>query len=119
MASLPLADKDYFTDKDVLLDPYEYFESLRASGPVHRMKARDIVVVTGHQEGVEVLLDTHNFSSILNPDPLEKNLQTFVDLQARFADRLPGCRRAEIAAGHQCMNTRPAELAAILEGMAR
>ena len=70
MASVPLADKDYFTDKDVLLDPYEYFESLRASGPVHRMKARDIVIVTGHKEGVEVLLDTHNFSSILNPDPL-------------------------------------------------
>lgn len=70
MASVPLADKDYFTDKDVLLDPYEYFESLRASGPVHRMKARDIVIVTGHKEGVEVLLDTHNFSSILNPEPL-------------------------------------------------
>ncbi|HMP56595.1 MAG TPA: cytochrome P450 [Novosphingobium sp.] len=70
MATVPLADRDYFTDRQVLLDPYEYFESLRASGPVHRMKARDIVIVTGHAEGVDVLLDTHNFSSILNPDPL-------------------------------------------------
>jgi pimeloyl-ACP methyl ester carboxylesterase len=39
-------------------------------------------------------------------------------IQAGFAARLPGCRRAEIAAGHQCMNTRPAELAAILAEMA-
>jgi len=35
-----------------------------------------------------------------------------------FMDLLPGCRRAEIDAGHQCMNTRPAELSAILEAMA-
>jgi hypothetical protein len=33
-------------------------------------------------------------------------------------DLLPDCRRAEIDAGHQCMNTRPAELCEILEGMA-
>ena len=35
-----------------------------------------------------------------------------------FMDLLPGCRRAEIDAGHQCMNTRPAELSEILERMA-
>jgi len=37
---------------------------------------------------------------------------------AGFADRLPGCRRADIAAGHQCMVTRPRETAEILVGMA-
>ncbi len=35
-----------------------------------------------------------------------------------FMDRLPGCRKAEIEAAHQCMNTRPRELAEILVGMA-
>lgn len=35
-----------------------------------------------------------------------------------FMELLPGCRRAEIDAGHQCMNTRPAELCEILEAMA-
>ena len=35
-----------------------------------------------------------------------------------FMDRLPGCRKAEIGAAHQCMNTRPRELAEILVGMA-
>jgi len=34
-----------------------------------------------------------------------------------FMERLPGCRRAEIDAGHQCMNTRPAELCRILGSM--
>jgi len=71
MATAPLqAERDYFTDKSVLLDPYDYFEQIRADGPVHRMKHRDVVIVTGFQEGVDVLLNTRDYSSILNPDPL-------------------------------------------------
>jgi pimeloyl-ACP methyl ester carboxylesterase len=35
-----------------------------------------------------------------------------------FADRLPGCRRATIPGSHDCMITRPAEVAAALESMA-
>jgi pimeloyl-ACP methyl ester carboxylesterase len=35
-----------------------------------------------------------------------------------FAAKLPGCRRAAIASGHQCMVTRPRELADILSAMA-
>ena len=70
MASAAQTDTDYFTDKSVLLDPYEYFEEIRAHGPVYQMKSRDMVLVTGHQEGVDVLLNTQDFSSILNPDPI-------------------------------------------------
>jgi cytochrome P450 len=72
MATAPIqsAERDYFTDKSVLLDPYDYFEGIRASGPAHRMKDRDIVVVTGFKEGVDVLLNTRDFSAIANPDPL-------------------------------------------------
>lgn len=72
MATAPIstAERDYFTDKAVLLDPYDYFEAIRADGPVHRMKSRDVMIVTGFQEGVEVLLNTRDYSSILNPDPL-------------------------------------------------
>jgi pimeloyl-ACP methyl ester carboxylesterase len=36
----------------------------------------------------------------------------------RFADRLPGCRRATVPGGHDCMITHPAEVAAALEAMA-
>jgi cytochrome P450 len=64
------AARDYFTDKDVLLDPYDYFEQIRADGPVHRMPARDVVIVTGFKEAVDILLNTRDFSAILNPDPL-------------------------------------------------
>ncbi|MFT4027612.1 MAG: cytochrome P450 [Novosphingobium sp.] len=70
MATAPTAERDYFTDHSVLLDPYDYFESIRASGVAHRMKDRDIVIVTGFAEGVDVLLNTHDYSSIINPDPL-------------------------------------------------
>ena len=34
------------------------------------MKARDIMIVTGFREAVEILLDTRHFSSFINPDPL-------------------------------------------------
>jgi cytochrome P450 len=63
-------ERDFFTDRSVLLDPYSYFESIRADGPVYRMPNRDIVIVTGFQEGVDVLLNTRDYSSIINPDPL-------------------------------------------------
>ena len=39
-------------------------------------------------------------------------------IQQGFIALLAGCRQAEIDAGHQCMNTRPAELCEILESMA-
>lgn len=60
---------DYFTDKAVLLDPYDFLEGVREHGPVVQMKSRDIIAVTGFQESVDVLLNTRDFSSILNPEP--------------------------------------------------
>jgi pimeloyl-ACP methyl ester carboxylesterase len=36
-----------------------------------------------------------------------------------FADRLPGCRRLIVPGSHDCMITRPAEVAAALEAMAQ
>ncbi|WP_395330297.1 cytochrome P450 [Novosphingobium sp. BL-8H] len=63
-------DHDYFTDHAVLLDPYDYFERLRAQGPVCPMPGRDILLVTGFQESLDVLLNARDFSSWLNPDPL-------------------------------------------------
>ncbi|MDG2003723.1 MAG: cytochrome P450 [Novosphingobium sp.] len=58
-----LAERDYFSDHSVLLEPYEYFEALRANGPVYRLKNRNLVIITGFEEGVEVLLDADRFSS--------------------------------------------------------
>jgi len=63
-------ETDYFTDQSVLLDPYEYLEGVRGMGPVVQMKARDMIAVTGFQEAVDVLTNAHDFSSIINPDPV-------------------------------------------------
>ena len=63
-------ETDYFSDKAVLLDPYEYFEELRTHGPVVQLKSRDMVVVTGFPEAVEVLVNKADFSSVINPDPV-------------------------------------------------
>lgn len=60
-------ERDYFTDYSVLKDPYDYFEELRAKGPVCRSERRNMVVVTGFEEALEVLKNTEDFSSINAP----------------------------------------------------
>ena len=60
-------ERDYFTDHSVLKDPYEYFEDLYSKCPVHQLKNRDILFVTGYQEAVEVLRNSRDFSSVMTP----------------------------------------------------
>ena len=38
-----LDERDYFTDRSVLLDPYDYFEEIRAHGPIVQLENRDIL----------------------------------------------------------------------------
>ena len=66
IAAPDLADVDYFTDRAVLLDPYQYFEAVRARAPVTKAGPHDILFVTGFQEAVEVLLNAEDFSSIIS-----------------------------------------------------
>ncbi|HEX7854619.1 MAG TPA: cytochrome P450 [Sphingobium sp.] len=68
MATQIAEERDYFTDRSVLLDPYEWFENMRANGPVHKLPGRDIVIVTGFQEAVEVLLNAEDFSSVITAE---------------------------------------------------
>lgn len=58
-----LSGRDYFTDHSILLDPYAYFEALREKGPIYRLPGRDIFVVTGFEESLEVLNNHADFSS--------------------------------------------------------
>jgi cytochrome P450 len=60
-----LADRDYFTDYEILLDPYNYFEAVRARGPVCKLQSRDLVMVTGFAEAVQVHLNTRDFVSVI------------------------------------------------------
>ncbi len=64
------AERDYFTDRSVLLDPYDYFEEVRVRGPMVELTDRDMLFVTGFDECVEVLLNNADFSSsIAAPGP--------------------------------------------------
>ncbi|MDR2858655.1 MAG: cytochrome P450, partial [Novosphingobium sp.] len=71
MAAAPdPAERDYFTDKSVLLDPYDFFEEVRARGPVVQLHNRDMLFITGFQEAIEVLLNKEDFSSVIaTPGP--------------------------------------------------
>jgi cytochrome P450 len=60
-----LASRDYFTDHSILLDPYEYFEALRAKGPIYRVPESGIYMITGFAESLEVLANTTDFSSAI------------------------------------------------------
>ncbi len=60
-------ERDYFTDYSVLKDPYEYFESMRDRGGVYRSTVRDLIMVTGFEEAVEVFRNTEDFSSVIAP----------------------------------------------------
>lgn len=62
-----MEERDYFTDFSVLKEPYEYFEAVRAKGPVYTLPHRGVVVVTGYAEALEVLNNTADFSSVIAP----------------------------------------------------
>lgn len=63
----PLAERDYFTDYEILKDPYSYFEAIRAKGPIYRNPENGIIVVTGFDELLEVIKNTEDFSSAIAP----------------------------------------------------
>ncbi len=65
MSEQDFVERDYFTDLSVLLNPYDYFEEIRAQGPVYQMKTHDALVVTGFAEAVEVLRNHADFSSAI------------------------------------------------------
>lgn len=55
---------DYFTDEAVLADPHAYFDEARSIAPVCPLTSRDMFLVTGFNETVEVLLNQEDFSSV-------------------------------------------------------
>ena len=54
---------DYFRGRDLLVDPFPYWEHLRSGCPVQREPQRGVFMVTGFDEAVEILNDTERFSS--------------------------------------------------------
>jgi len=60
-----LEERDYFTDRVVLKDPYDYFAELFSKDPVYRPKLRDVMFVTGYEEAIAILRNTQDFSSVI------------------------------------------------------
>jgi cytochrome P450 len=62
---LKLEERDYFTDYEILKDPYAYFEAVRANGPIYQIPGKDYLIVTGFDETLEVLRNSADFSAII------------------------------------------------------
>lgn len=61
----PLEERDYFTDYEILKDPYSFFEAVRARGPIYQPPGKDYLIVTGFDETLEVLKNNADFSAII------------------------------------------------------
>ncbi len=59
-----LLKRDYFTDGELLVDPYSYFNVMLGVSPVYKLADRDITLVTGFEEVRQVLMDNETFSSV-------------------------------------------------------
>ena len=56
-------DIDFFRGRELVHDPYPYFDHLRAGCPVQTEPRHGVVMVTGYEEAVGVLNDTDSFSN--------------------------------------------------------
>jgi cytochrome P450 family 150 subfamily A5 len=54
---------DFFSDNELLHDPYEYLAAMRSECPVRREPHHDVVMVTGYEEAVAIYNDNVRFSS--------------------------------------------------------
>jgi cytochrome P450 family 150 subfamily A5 len=54
---------DFFRGRDLIDDPYGYFDWLRSQCPVQRESHHDVVMVTGYDEAIAVYNDSDTFSS--------------------------------------------------------
>jgi len=60
-----LEERDYFTDRVVLKDPYDYFAELFSTDPIYQPGLRDVMFVTGFEEANAILRNAQDFSSVI------------------------------------------------------
>jgi cytochrome P450 len=61
-----LVERDYFTDYEILKDPYAFFNALREYGPIYKPPGKDYYIVTGFEETLEVLRNHDTFSAVIS-----------------------------------------------------
>jgi len=47
-----MESRDYFNDQALFVDPYPYYDHIRAKCPVQREPFHDVVMVTGYDEAL-------------------------------------------------------------------
>ena len=62
---LKLEDRDYFSDSDIAIDPYGFFDAVRSHGPVYQPEDKDYLIVTGFDETIEILNNHRDYSAII------------------------------------------------------
>jgi cytochrome P450 len=89
---------NFFTNSDVVADPFPYFEALRQECPVRREPFHKVMMVTGYEEALQVYNDPKSFSSCTAvtgpfpgfPVPLEGKSPEEIDaLIAEHRHKLP------------------------------
>src|SRR5438132_10877336 len=86
---------DFFRDQSLVIDPYPYFEFVRAQSPAWREPHQGVAMVTGYDDALAVFHDTATFSSATSvtgpfpgfPVPLEGD--DVSELIEKHRDELP------------------------------
>lgn len=80
-----LATADVFNDNAIAQKPFDYVEALRAHGPITPLGFRNVIAVTGYDEGVAIYKDDVHFSAINTVTgpylPMEYNPSRDIDEQ--------------------------------------
>lgn len=86
---------DFFRDRDLVADPYPYYDHLRAQCPVRREQHHDVMMVTGYDEALAVYHDPQLFSScnsVTGPFPgfpVPLTGEDVSDIIEQYRDQLP------------------------------
>ena len=86
---------DFFRGRDLIAEPYDYFDWLRTQCPVHREPHHDVMMVTGYDEAAAIYANTSAFSSCNSPTgpfpgfPVALHGDDVSDLIEQHRDELP------------------------------
>ena len=103
---------DFFTDPELVPDPYPYFDHLRGKCPVLHQPGAGVVTVTGHQEAMSAYNDRESFSSCVSVvGPLsgvsfDSDSDDISELIEQLRDQIPMSEHVVTMDGEEHQRTR-------------
>jgi hypothetical protein len=109
---------NFFTDSDVVADPFPYLDALRQECPVRREPHHKVMMVTGYDEALQVYNDADSFSSCTAvtgpfpgfPVPLDGKSRAEIDAlitEHRHKLPAPALQRATVRSDHTAQCVEP------------